>query len=101
MVAHFAWDEGVARSNRVIPTICKEFVEIRTLFLLACKANNVNPLIVKSAEVEAEGRMARAIEGQHIKNHAFIHPYPLYNPTLVIKKPQNGAENFVRCKIVI
>ena len=24
LVAHFAWDEGVARSNRVIPTILKE-----------------------------------------------------------------------------
>ena len=60
----------------------------------------MNPLIVKSAEVEAEDRMARAIEGQHIKT-TLSYIRTSYNPTLVIKKPQNGAENFVRCKIVI
>ena len=32
LVAHFAWDEGVARSNRVIPTILKKRTLKKVLF---------------------------------------------------------------------
>ena len=33
LVAHFAWDEGVARSNRVIPTIYKKSLEKGSFFV--------------------------------------------------------------------